>query len=72
MTARVQPTYERVEGILSVVPQITGVGFASADDRVLVMHESDLTGRAAVAAGPKVKVPARRRNAVDPLQAARG
>ena len=66
--ARVQASYERVDGIVSVVPQITGAGFTSADDRVLVMHESDLTGRAAVAAGPKVKVPSRRRNAVDPLQ----
>ncbi|MDE0573777.1 transcription-repair coupling factor [Demequina sp. B12] len=66
--ARVQTEYEPIEGAISVVPQITGAGFFSEGDRVLVMHEADLTGRAAVAAGPKVKVPSRRRNAVDPLQ----
>ncbi|WP_061961671.1 transcription-repair coupling factor [Demequina flava] len=66
--ARVQENYDPVAGVVSVVPQITGAGFSAEPDQVLVMHEADLTGRAAVAAGPKVKVPSRRRNAVDPLQ----
>ncbi|WP_439644679.1 transcription-repair coupling factor [Demequina sediminicola] len=66
--SRVQTVFEPVEGVVSIVPMITGAGFSAEPDKVLVMHESDLTGRAAVAAGPKVKVPSRRRNAVDPLQ----
>lgn len=66
--ARSQREYEPVEGVVSVVPHITGAGYQVPDAKLLVLHESDLTGRRADAAGPKVKVASRRRNAVDPLQ----
>ncbi|MEX0913843.1 MAG: transcription-repair coupling factor, partial [Demequina sp.] len=38
------------------------------DARLMILTESDLTGRRATQAGPKVKIASRRRNAVDPLQ----
>ncbi|GIG53650.1 transcription-repair coupling factor [Demequina activiva] len=68
IAARVMDAYEPVDGVVAIVPHITGAGFQAPDARTMVVHESDLTGRAANAAGPKVKVPTRRRNAVDPLQ----
>ncbi|MDN4480060.1 transcription-repair coupling factor [Demequina muriae] len=68
IAARVMDEYEPVDGVVAIVPHITGAGFQSDERHVLVLHESDLTGRAAAAAGPKVKVPSRRRNVVDPLQ----
>ncbi|WP_062379761.1 transcription-repair coupling factor [Demequina pelophila] len=55
-------------GVVAVLPAVDALGFAVAGERLLVLHESDLTGRAASAAGPKVKVPSRRRTQVDPLQ----
>lgn len=68
LPARVVDVYEPTPGVVAVVPNITGAGFQARQARTLVMHESNLTGRAAAAAGPKLKVPSRRRNAVDPLQ----
>ncbi|MFV0633799.1 transcription-repair coupling factor [Demequina sp.] len=66
--ARVTEAWEPADGVVEIVPHLTGAGFQAPEARVLVVNESDLTGRAAAAAGPKVKVPSRRRNAVDPLQ----
>ena len=66
--ARVTETFEPADAVVTIVPHITGAGFQAPQARAMVVHESDLTGRAAAAAGPKVKVPSRRRNAVDPLQ----
>ncbi|WP_430869242.1 transcription-repair coupling factor [Demequina aurantiaca] len=66
--ARFQESLEAVEGVVSVVPHITGAGFQVVEAKLLVLHESDLTGRRTTTAGPKVRVPSRRRNAVDPLQ----
>lgn len=63
---------EGEQGVVDIVPGVTGVGFALAEQRILVLHETDLTGRAASSAGPKVKVPSRRRNVVDPLQLSPG
>ncbi|MFN3865179.1 MAG: transcription-repair coupling factor, partial [Demequina sp.] len=68
IAARVMDEFEPIDGVVAIVPHVTGMGFQSAESRLLVLHESDLTGRAATAAGPKVKVPSRRRNVVDPLQ----
>ncbi|MFW7414489.1 transcription-repair coupling factor [Demequina sp. SO4-18] len=68
IAARVMDEYEPVQDVVAIVPHITGTGFQSAAAKVLVLNESDLTGRSAAAAGPKVKVPSRRRNVVDPLQ----
>ncbi|WP_082101430.1 transcription-repair coupling factor [Demequina rhizosphaerae] len=55
-------------GVVAVLAGVDARGFQVPDARLLVLHESDLTGRSASAAGPKVKVPSRRRTAVDPLQ----
>ncbi|WP_439710234.1 transcription-repair coupling factor [Demequina lignilytica] len=55
-------------GVVAVLASVDARGYQVADARLLVLHESELTGRAASAAGPKVKVPSRRRTAVDPLQ----
>ena len=55
-------------GVVAVLAGVDAAGFQVAEARLLVLHESDLTGRSASAAGPKVKVPSRRRTAVDPLQ----
>ncbi|NYI42316.1 transcription-repair coupling factor [Demequina lutea] len=63
---------EGERGVVDVVPGVTGVGFSLEEERILVLHETDLTGRAASTAGPKVKVPSRRRNVVDPLQLSPG
>ena len=55
-------------GVIDVVAGVSGGGFQVPEQRLLVLHESDLTGRAAAVVGPKVKVPSKRRNVVDPLQ----
>lgn len=55
-------------GVISVVPSVAAAGFQAPNERVIVLTESDLTGRSATVAGEKVKVPSRRRNVVDPLQ----
>lgn len=56
------------EGVVEIVPGVAAHGFHVPEARLLVLTESDLTGRATTVAGPKVKVPSRRRNVVDPLQ----
>ncbi|WP_296667506.1 transcription-repair coupling factor [Demequina sp.] len=55
-------------GVVAIVPGVGGGGFQVPGRRLLVLSESDLTGRASTVAGAKVKVPSRRRNVVDPLQ----
>ncbi len=71
--ARVMPSLDDApSGIVAVVPNITGRGFEYAEGRIVLLHESDLTGRAVSAAGPKVKVASRRRAQVDPLQLRKG
>ncbi len=55
-------------GVVAVLAGVDGGGFQVPSARLMVLHESDLTGRSVSAAGPKVKVPSRRRTAVDPLQ----
>ncbi|WNM25045.1 transcription-repair coupling factor [Demequina capsici] len=67
--ARVVPSLaDAPDGVVVIVPGITGRGYQVAGARFALLHESDLTGRAAAVAGPKVKVPSRRRAQVDPLQ----
>ena len=56
------------DAVVAIVPHVTGRGFAVPGARLLVVNESDLTGRAANAAAPKVAVPSKRRTVVDPLQ----
>ncbi|MGC4174525.1 transcription-repair coupling factor [Demequina sp.] len=56
------------DGVVQIVPHVTGRGFQLPGAKLLIVNESDLTGRAATAAGPKVAVPSKRRNVVDPLQ----
>ena len=68
LAARVVPSVGQPDGVIQIVPHVTGRGFQVPALKLLVVNESDLTGRAATAAGPKVAVPSRRRNAVDPLQ----
>jgi transcription-repair coupling factor (superfamily II helicase) len=68
VSARVQSEYALVDGVVSVVPHVTAAGFQVPSARLLILSESDLTGRSSHAAGPKLKVASRRRNAVDPLQ----
>ena len=58
----------RPDAVAQIVPHVTGRGFALPREKLLVVNEADLTGRAANAAGPKVSVPTKRRNVVDPLQ----
>src|SRR5690606_27012988 len=65
--ARVHTVHDAEPGVVSVVPQLTSTGWSSVGARVLVVSETDLTGRRTAAAGPKVRVATRRRNAVDPL-----
>jgi transcription-repair coupling factor (superfamily II helicase) len=59
-------------GVAAIVPHVTGRGFVLPAAKLLVVNEADLTGRSANAAGPKVTVPSRRRNVVDPLQLRKG
>ena len=54
--------------VAHVVPHVTGRGYSLPAEKLLVVNESDLTGRSANAAGPKVTVPTKRRAVVDPLQ----
>jgi transcription-repair coupling factor (superfamily II helicase) len=68
VVASVGPLGEGPDAVVSIVPHVTGRGFQVPGEKLLVVNESDLTGRAATAAGPKVSVPSRRRNVVDPLQ----
>ena len=77
LPARVVPSVGPLQGadamagsgaVAQIVPHVTGKGFALPGEKLLVVNESDLTGRTANAAGPKVTVPTKRRNVVDPLQ----
>ena len=56
------------EGVVAIVSGTVGAGYHVPEARILVVSESELTGRAGSAAGPKVKTPSRRRGVVDPLQ----
>jgi transcription-repair coupling factor (superfamily II helicase) len=55
-------------GVVLVTPAPAGPGFVSADLRIAVFSESDLTGRAGSSTRDMRKMPSRRRNVVDPLQ----
>ena len=69
LPARVVPSVgEMSDAVAAIVPHVTGRGFQVPAAKLMVINEADLTGRAANAAGPKVAVPTRRRNVVDPLQ----
>src|SRR5690606_22892943 len=54
--ARVHTVHDAEPGVVSVVPQLTSAGWSSVGARVLVVSETDLTGRRTAAAGPKVRV----------------
>ena len=56
------------DAVAQIVPHVSGRGFSLPGEKLLVINEADLTGRAANAAGPKVTVPTKRRSVVDPLQ----
>jgi len=68
----VGPLPSQPDAVVQIVPHVTGRGFQVPAARLLVVNESDLTGRSANAAGPKVTVPSKRRNVVDPLQLRKG
>ncbi len=69
LTARVsEDAGDVAPGVIDIVAGVNGGGFQVPGQRLLVLHESDLTGRATAVVGPKVKVPSKRRNVVDPLQ----
>ena len=61
-------TAEPSPGVVHIVGGVAARGFQVPQAKLLVLTESDLTGRASAVAGPKVKVPSKRRNIVDPLQ----
>ncbi len=54
-------------GVVLVVPALAGPGFASAELRLALLAESDLTGRAGTSTRDMRRMPSRRRNVVDPL-----
>jgi len=64
--ARVQETYLPVESVVSVVPYVSGAGWTLPSSHLLILSESDLTGRAAPISQAG-RTPARRRTTVDPL-----
>ena len=64
--ARVQGTYLPADSVVSVVPYVSGDGWTLPSSRLLVLSESDLTGRAAPIA-QAARTPTRRRATVDPL-----
>uniref|UniRef100_UPI000834ECEE transcription-repair coupling factor n=1 Tax=Aldersonia kunmingensis TaxID=408066 RepID=UPI000834ECEE len=55
------------EGLVGVLCGTLGSGFVLADAGLVVITESDLTGHRATAAGEGKRMPAKRRNQVDPL-----
>ena len=57
-----------VPGIVHVVPAPVGRGFVAEQLRLAVLTEIDLTGRPGASTRDMRGLPARRRNAVDPLQ----
>lgn len=66
--ARVQGMFLPLTGVASIVPHAAGGGWSCAPAHLLVLAESDLTGRATPTGSTAAKVPARRRTTVDPLQ----
>lgn len=64
--ARVQEAFRPLDSVVSVVPYVSAAGWIAPSSRLLVLSESDLTGRAAPIAQTG-RTPARRRTAVDPL-----
>ena len=58
---------ELAEGVVTVTTAPAGLGFVVESERLAVVTEADLTGRAGRGTGEGTKMPSRRRNVVDPL-----
>lgn len=55
------------EGVVTVTTAPAGLGFVAPGLQLAIITEADLTGRAGRGTGEATKMPARRRNVVDPL-----
>ncbi|MCX5045515.1 transcription-repair coupling factor [Aldersonia sp. NBC_00410] len=66
-SALLAPGAEPQQGIIGVLCGTLGSGFVLADAGLVVITESDLTGHRATAVGDGKRLPAKRRNQVDPL-----
>ncbi len=71
--ARMVPGIDKLEaGVVTVTTGHLEAGLSSAELKLAVFAESDLTGQRGTTALDKSRMPSRRRNAIDPIQLASG
>ena len=69
LAARMVPGIDKLEpGVVTVTTGHLESGLVSAQLKLAVLTESDLTGQRGVTALDKSRMPSRRRNAIDPIQ----
>jgi transcription-repair coupling factor (superfamily II helicase) len=73
IAARMVPGIDKLEpGVVTVTTGHLESGLVSAELKLAILTESDLTGQRGVTALDKSRMPSRRRNAIDPIQLASG
>jgi transcription-repair coupling factor (superfamily II helicase) len=73
IAARMVPTIDKLEaGVVTVTTGHLESGLSSAELKLAILTESDLTGQRGATTLDKSRMPSRRRNAIDPIQLASG
>ncbi|HEX8081017.1 MAG TPA: transcription-repair coupling factor [Jatrophihabitans sp.] len=69
ISARMVPGIDKLEaGVVTVTTGHLESGLVSAELKLAILTESDLTGQRGITAMDKSRMPSRRRNAIDPIQ----
>jgi transcription-repair coupling factor (superfamily II helicase) len=69
LAARMVPGIDKLEpGVVTVTTGHLESGLVSAELRLAILSEADLTGQRGITALDKSRMPSRRRNAIDPIQ----
>ena len=69
LAARMVPGIDKLEpGVVTVTTGHLDSGLLSAELKLAILTESDLTGQRGITALDKSRMPSRRRNAIDPIQ----
>ncbi|HEY0167140.1 MAG TPA: transcription-repair coupling factor [Jatrophihabitans sp.] len=73
IAARMAPGIDKLDaGVVTVTTGQLESGLVSAELKLAILTESDLTGQRGTTAMDKSRMPSRRRNAIDPIQLASG
>ncbi|HEV2888619.1 MAG TPA: transcription-repair coupling factor [Jatrophihabitans sp.] len=73
IAARLVPGIDELEaGVVTVTTGHLDSGLVSAELKLAILTESDLTGQRGITALDKSRMPSRRRNAIDPIQLSSG